>query len=188
MGANIDTIQTRILTEHTERRGLSANTLMTRIGDNLHCTGSNKEIIEVFSEYGVEFILVGGLAVSWYCADRQADDMDLLVNPTIENSGRIARALSRLRYTFTDPQSFCFPGLQVPLKHIHYAELLTPHIDGPNFAALAKQAILGKVLGIPVLVAAAQSLIELKKLAIASDQAMAKKHLQDIECLLPYAA
>lgn len=161
---------------------------MNRIGDDLHCTGSNKEIVQVFSEYGVEFVLVGGLAVAWYCADRQVDDMDLLVNPTKENSVRISQALSLLRYAVTDPQSFCRPGLQVPLKKEHYAELLTPRKDGPGYEDVAQQAIRGKVLGVPVLIASAQSLIELKKLAVASEEAAMQKHLRDIECLLPHAA
>lgn len=161
---------------------------MNRIGDDLHCTGSNKEIVQVFSECGVEFVLVGGLAVAWYCADRQADDMDLLVNPTKENSTRISQALSRLRYVVTDPHSFCRLGLQVPLKKEHYAELLTPRTDGPNYESVAQQAIHGKVLGAPVLIASAQSLIELKKLAVASEEASMQKHLRDIECLLPHAA
>ena len=160
---------------------------MNRIGDDLHCTGSNKEIVQVFSERGVEFVLVGGLAVSWYCADRQADDMDLLVNPTKENAIRISQALSQLRYAVTDPQCFCRPGVQVPLKKEHYAELLTPRTDGPNYESVTQQAVRGKVLGVPVLVASAQSLIELKKLAVASEKAAMQKHLRDIECLLPYA-
>lgn len=161
---------------------------MNRHGDNLICTGSNKEIVQVFSECGVEFVLVGGLAVSWYCADRQADDMDLLVNPTTENSARITKALSRLRYPVPDPQSFCRLGLQVPLKKVHYAELLTPRAGGPSYEAVAQQAIHGRLLDVPVLIASARSLIELKKLAVASEEAAMKKHLRDIECLLPHDA
>ena len=159
---------------------------MNRIGDNLHCTGSNKEIIQVFSECGVEFVLVGGLAVSWYCADRQADDMDLLVSPTEENSVQISQALSRLCYAVTNPQSFCHPNLQIPLKKKHYAELLTPRADGPNYESVAQHAVRGKILGLPVLIASVKSLIELKKLAVASEEAVINKHRRDIECLMAY--
>lgn len=161
---------------------------MNRIEDDLHCTASNKEIVQVLSECGVEFVLVGGLPVAWYCTDRQADDMDLLVNPTKENAARVSQALSRLRYVVVDSQSFCRPGLQVPLKNVHYAELLTPRADGPNYQAVARQAIQGKGLGVPILIASAQSLIDLKKLAVAFTGASMKKHLRDIECLLPHAA
>jgi hypothetical protein len=78
--------------------------------------------------------------------------------------------------------------LQVPLKKEHYAELLTPRKDGPNYEGVAQQAIRGRVLGVPILIASAQSLIELKKLAVASEEAAMQKHLRDIECLLPHAA
>ncbi len=66
---------------------------MNRVGDKLLHVGANKELIHAFTSGSVEFIVVGGLAVSWYCCDRKADDMDLLVNPTHENSVRNARAL-----------------------------------------------------------------------------------------------
>lgn len=161
---------------------------MNRIGDDLHCTGSNKEIVQVFSEFGVEFVLIGGLAVTWYCADRQADDMDLLVNPTKENAIRIGKALSRLRYPVIDSRLLCRPGVQVPLKQNHYAELLTPRTEGPSYESVAQHAVLGRVLGVPTLIASARSLIELKRIAVASEEAAMKKHLRDIECLEPYAA
>ena len=161
---------------------------MNRIGDDLHCTGSNKEIVQVFSELGVEFVLIGGLAVAWYCADRQADDMDLLVNPTEENAIRICQALSRLRYSFIDPKSLCRPGVQVPLKQNHYAELLTPRTDGPSYESVVQHAVQGRVLGVPTLIASAQSLIELKRVAVAYEEAAMQKHLRDIECLEPHAA
>lgn len=72
---------------------------MNRIGDNLICTGSNQEIVQIFSALDIDFVLIGGLAVAWYCAERQAVDMDLLVNPTNENAARISQALARLGYT-----------------------------------------------------------------------------------------
>ena len=89
---------------------------MNKVGDTLIHTGANEELVRSFIENGVEFILIGGLAVAWYCADRQAADMDLLVNPTPENSERISRVLSRLRMNGLDPDSFARLGLQVRLN------------------------------------------------------------------------
>ena len=160
---------------------------MNRIGDSLYCTGSNEEIIVAFSERAVEFVVIGGLAVAWYCSARQADDMDLLVSPSPENSARIFQALSRLGLTgFTD-SSFSKLGLQVPLKERHYAELLTPRKDGPTFSAVAESAVKGEVFNVPAFIASASSLIQLKEMAVASAEASKQKHLNDIECLRPYA-
>ena len=108
---------------------------MNKVGDTLICTGVNEEIINAFAAHQVDFIVIGGLAVAWYCSDRQADDMDLLVNPTSENSARIAQALATLPFLNSscfNSQSFIRPGLQVPLKSHYYAELLTPRSDGPK--------------------------------------------------------
>lgn len=160
---------------------------MNRIGDDLICAGANREIVVAFSECSVEFVVIGGLAVAWYCSQRQADDMDLLVNPTPENSERISQALGRLRLSGFTSQSFSKPGLQVPLKQLHYAELLTPRKNGPSFSAVAEGAVKGKLFGIPVLIASAAALIELKELAVSSEKAAMQKHLNDIECLRAYA-
>lgn len=156
---------------------------MNRIGNDLISTGTNREIVIAFSELSVEFIVIGGLAVAWYCPQRHADDMDLLVNPTPENSERASQALGRLRLSGFSKQSFSKLGLQVPLKQLHYAELLTPRKDGPSFSVVAEGAEKGRLFGIPVLIASPSSLIALKELAVASERAVMQKHLNDIECL-----
>ena len=161
---------------------------MNRIGDDLICVGTNREIVEAFSQCSVEFVVIGGLAVAWYCSARQADDMDLLVSPTPENSDRICQALNDLRLSGFSSRSFTKLGLQVPLKQVHYAELLTPRKDGPSFSTVAEKAVKGKLFGFPVLIASPASLIELKELAVASEKAAMNKHLNDIECLRAYAA
>ena len=163
---------------------------MNRVGDTLMCTGSNEEIIRAFAASGVEFVVVGGLAVAWYCSDRQADDMDLLVNPTSENSARVAQALSTLSSLNTNcftNDSFARPGLQVPLKNYYYAELLTPKIDGPSHTEIAKQAVDAKLFGIPVRLASVASLIQMKEQAATSAESQRDKHLKDIERLRSHA-
>lgn len=156
---------------------------MNRIGDNLTCFGSNESIVRAFNKYSIEFILIGGLAVAWYCNDREADDMDLLVNPTMENSERISKALSDLNLSGFSSDSFAKHGLQVQLKQMYYADILTPRDDGPSYSTLAEFAVEAKLFNIPVLVASKLSLIQLKELAVASDSITMSKHLLDIERL-----
>jgi hypothetical protein len=136
---------------------------MNRIGDTLIHTGANEELIRAFVASGVEFVVIGGLAVAWYCADRQANDMDLLVNPTTENSARISRTLDGLHMNGYTSDSFTKLGLQVPLKQLYYAELLTPQKDGPTYSEVAKDAIDAKLFNIPVPLASVVSLIQLKE-------------------------
>lgn len=156
---------------------------MNRVGDSLFCTGSNEEIVVAFSEAAVEFIVVGGLAVAWYCNHRQADDMDLLVNPSSENSVRVCQALIRLGLIgFTDT-SFSKLGLQVSLKQRHYADLLTPREGAPTFSTVAGDAVSGRLFKIPVLIASINSLIQMKALAAVSEEEVKQKHLNDIDSL-----
>lgn len=160
---------------------------MNRIGDSLQHTGSNEQLVHAFTSGGVEFIVVGGLAVAWYCADRQADDMDLLVNPTSENSVKVAGALDGLQLRGFSATSFTKPALQVPLKQHLYAELLTPRADGPSYTEVAETAVDAKLFNIPVRVASPASLIRMKEQAVASAEAQRDKHLKDIERLRKHA-
>lgn len=157
---------------------------MNRIGDSLHHFAANKELVRAFISNGVEFVVVGGLAVAWYCRDRKADDMDLLVNPTPENSARISRALSGLRMQGFSESSFTKHGLQIPLKQQPlYAELITPIALGPTYSEVSSTAVNGKLFDFPVLIASPLLLIRMKEQAIASAEAQQQKHLEDIERL-----
>lgn len=160
---------------------------MNRVGDTLLHFGPNEELIRGFTSENVEFVVIGGLAVAWYCSDRQADDMDLLVNPSNENSVRISRVLNGLRMRGYSEDSFTKPGLQVPLKQRHYAELLTPQIDGPTYSDVAEDTVDAKLFNIPVRVASAAVLFRLKEQAVASAEAQRDKHLEDIERLKKHA-
>lgn len=161
---------------------------MNRVGDTLVHTGSNEALVKAFVAAQVEFVLIGGLAIAWFCPERQADDMDLLVNPTRQNSARIAGVLTRLHVTGFDANSFARPGLQVPLKQTLYAELLTPKAGMPAFSEVEHAAVDGKLFGCPVRIASVRSLIQFKELAAAAADATAQKHRNDIRLLQKDAA
>lgn len=154
-----------------------------RFNDNLIHWGPNGELVRALVAADVEFVLVGGLAVSWYCETREADDMDLLVNPTRENSQRIHTALCSLNHTGHDPDSFAKPGVQAPLKQQFYAELLTPPIGCPDFAAISESAEPAQLNSVPIRVASAAMLIRLVEWAIAANSEGREKHVADIELL-----
>jgi hypothetical protein len=126
---------------------------MNRIGDSLIHNGANEGLIQAFVNNDVEFIVVGGLAIAWYWIERQADDLDILINPTIENSERIYHALNSLGMRGFSSDSFIKLGLQVPLKQFYYAELLTPLSGGFTYSEIANDAINVKFFNIPVQIA-----------------------------------
>lgn len=156
---------------------------MNRVGDTLLHFESNKQLLRALIDNGVDFVVVGGLAVSWCCSTRQADDMDLLVNPTSQNSARISQVLASLHLPGHDSTSFTRLGLQVPLKQTCYAEILTPPKEGPSFDDVASDAADAKVFNMPVRLASVRCLIQMKQRAAASAESQRDKHLGDIECL-----
>ncbi len=156
---------------------------MNRIGDNLIHFGANERIICAFSQSLVEFIVVGGLAVAWYCDTRQADDMDLLVNPTAENSTRIWQVFNSLRLSGYHKLSFVKSGLQVVLKGAYYADILTPRENDPTYLEAIKGSVDAKLFDFPVRVVSAAMLIQMKKSAVSSLKLEENKHLNDIALL-----
>lgn len=160
---------------------------MNRIGDNLICTGSNEEIVKAFFAFDVEFILIGGLAVSWYCSSRQANDMDILVNPTKENSEKITNALGSLGLNGFANNSFAKPGVQAPIKKIYYCDIITPARSGLTFEDLMRGSVMGKLFNIPVYIPSVENLIKMKESVAASTEKELNKHQQDIVLLRKHA-
>lgn len=159
---------------------------MNRIGESLQHFAANVEIIKAFTRFDVDYLLVGGLAVSWYCSTRQADDMDLLVNPTPENSTKITAALNSLgsmASTELSPNSFSKPGIQAPLKHYFYADILTPPCTGPSYEVLAADCVDAQLFGIPVRIPSRACLIRLKEIAATAEKDNRLKHCRDIALL-----
>jgi hypothetical protein len=161
---------------------------MNRVGDTLIHSGDNRCIVHRLVQAEVEFIVVGGLAVAWHCPSRSADDMDLLVNPTAENSVRVASVLDGLGLSGHTSSSFERLGVQVPLKSRQYAELLTPEKDGISFADTARDAVHGKLFNIPVRIAGVATLVAMKERAARAAEAQRDKHLRDIALLRQHTA
>jgi hypothetical protein len=161
---------------------------MNRVGDSLHHTGSNAELVRALARDGVDYVLVGGLAMAWYCPDRRADDMDLLVDPSPENSARLAQALCALGLQGFSSAAFTRPGLQIPLKQYFYAELLTPRSEGPSYPDAVINAADAMLFDIGVRVASPAVLLRMKELAVATADAQREKHAADIERLKRFIA
>jgi hypothetical protein len=157
---------------------------MHRFDDNLVHWNSNEEIVRALVTYDVDFVLIGGLAVAWYCSSRQADDMDLLVSPSLENSSRIFNALVSLNLTDFAVDSFAKTAVQARIKDRYYAELLTPSATGPTYEEVVQSAEPARLLGVPIRVPSREMLIRLKLHAVAAKLDGRDKHLTDVELLL----
>lgn len=156
--------------------------MTNRIADNLFHTGCNEALIRALLNFDVRFVVIGGLAISWHCPSRSADDMDLLIEPTIENSGRVVNALASVGLNGFGPDSFANNGKQARLDRYHYADLLTPN-GNITFSDVDSDAVGAKLFNMPVRVASVVSLIRMKEAAIDACQSRESKHSIDIELL-----
>jgi len=158
---------------------------MNRIGDNLHHSGSNEELVKALVKFDAEFILIGGLAVSWYCSSRQADDMDVLVNPTKENSLKVSNALCSLSIPINDfkKDSFSKDGVQAPIKKHYYADIITPVKGGLTYEEIMISTVIGNIFNIPINIPSIENLIKLKESTVASEEKEMSKHQEDLRLL-----
>jgi hypothetical protein len=53
-----------------------------------------EELLKFFNERGVKYCIVGSFALAFYARPRYTKDMDILVEPTVENAGRIIASLN----------------------------------------------------------------------------------------------
>ena len=74
-----------------------------------------RDLLEALSRAQVEFVLVGAYALAFHGFPRATGDIDIFVRPSVENAGRIWRALLQfgapLEATGVTEQDFATPGV-----------------------------------------------------------------------------
>src|SRR5438445_5685438 len=96
--------------------------------NQLHSFGGNLALVESLAQHGVRFLVVGGLAVHHHAPERQADDLDLLLEQTVEVARNVAAALTSInvRPDFTEEQFVNAYKVQIKLKFLAlYADIIT---------------------------------------------------------------
>jgi len=106
--------------------------------------------------------------------------MDLVIDPDPVNAAKLDAILNSWGIPSAKMNR---PGLQVVLKKIHNADLLTPPLEWPIFAEISDHALRCWVGGEIVPVASVLSLIRLKQIACTAQADDAEKHLSDIAAL-----
>ena len=53
-----------------------------------------KDLFRIFNEYRVKYLVVGAYAVIYYAEPRYTKDLDVWIEPTLENAKRVWKALS----------------------------------------------------------------------------------------------
>lgn len=113
-----------------------------------------QDLLVLFADAGVEFVIVGAYALAFHGAPRASGDIDLLVNPTPANAERVLDALARfgapLEAAGITAEDFSRPGsvyqVGLPPRRI---DILT-EISGVPFDEAWASRAQGEVQGRPV--------------------------------------
>ncbi|KPJ88757.1 MAG: hypothetical protein AMS17_04320 [Spirochaetes bacterium DG_61] len=76
-----------------------------------------KELLKLFDEHHVEYMIVGGYALAFHGAPRYTGDMDIYVKPDIENGYRVMAALEDFGFGKIGviPEDFIYPDKVIQL-------------------------------------------------------------------------
>ena len=143
-----------------------------------------RDILSIFREEKVEFILVGAFALGVHGIPRATGDIDLFIRPERENAERVYKSLMRFGAPLSgiNPQDFSTADLifqiGLPPRRI---DIITS-ISGVTYDEAFSDHITADVDGIPVPVISTENLIR-NKLESARDKDLLdvkvlKKHLK----------
>lgn len=138
-----------------------------------------KEFLLLLSEHEVEYLLVGGYAVSYHGYPRATVDLDIWVSRTLENALKIVAALKEFGFDvvgltpelFTEAENIVRMG-EPPLR----IEIITS-ASGVEFSECYHQRIVDEIDGIQV------NFINLEKLKRNKAAAGRHKDMDDLENL-----
>ncbi|HEY1121458.1 MAG TPA: DUF6036 family nucleotidyltransferase [Haloferula sp.] len=124
-----------------------------------------KDLLRLFAENDVEYLVVGGYAVMHHAQPRYTKDLDIWIHPNTGNAGRVARALRQFGVPLTEvtPDDFAQEGLQFMIGVPPCAVDFLTTVEGLDFPKAWASRSTSNVDGIPVCYLSLQDLIDSKK-------------------------
>ena len=104
-----------------------------------------EELLRLFNKYKVRYCIIGAYAVAFHAIPRYTKDMDILVEPSIENGKSIVGALNEFGFESLNLSEEDF-SQRDKIIHLGYEPVrvdIIPSIDGCTF----KEVWDGKTLG-----------------------------------------
>jgi len=111
-----------------------------------------REFIEYLNSNGVEYLVVGALAVSWHGFPRYSADIDFLIRPHHANAERVLRALSQFGFGSLDisTSDLTVPGKVIQLGYEPNRIDLMTSVTGVSFDEAWEDRSPGDLDGLPV--------------------------------------
>ena len=140
-----------------------------------------EELLGLFNKHRVRYCIVGAYAVAFHARPRYTKDMDILIEPSVDNGQKVVEALKEFGFggLKLGPEDVAHPGKVVQLGYEPLRVDLLTSIAGCTFAQVWKHRVQGKYGKQPTVFIGREDLIRNKRLAgRRQDQA-------DVETLRP---
>jgi len=111
-----------------------------------------RELLELFNEYKVGYLIVGGYALAFHGVPRYTGDIDIFVKPDMENAIRILKALDEFGFGSLDLQEedFRSPNKVVQLGYPPVRIDIITSISGLSWDEAYEERDKGKYGDVPV--------------------------------------
>lgn len=113
-----------------------------------------KELLHTLNEFEVEYLVVGGYAVMKYTEPRYTKDLDLWVDNSPRNSGRLYRALAKfgapLLHDGVTPDTFTKEKIVYQIGVAPVRIDISTYIDGVTFETAWRNRAQDSIFGVPV--------------------------------------
>jgi len=130
---------------------------------NIVMRSQNGELLAELNRHAARFLVVGGVGVHFYAPERAYGDLDILIDPSPLNAGRLLLALQHLRIEpGFNVGVLAQPKIHLPIKILEFdVDVITPATD-VDFASEWERATDAHIEYQPVRIAARDLLIRMK--------------------------
>ncbi len=142
-------------------------------------TDDFKDLIRIFNELEVRYLMIGGYAVVAHGHVRNTKDLDLWIDYKDDNAHKVARALEKFGISvdaneFAHPKKVLFLGVEP-----NRVDILTT-VKGIEFEAAFAQKSSVQIDGLNILLIDKQSLIQVKRATGRPQDLLDAKALEDL--------
>ena len=147
-----------------------------------------RSLLDALDSHGVEFVVIGGVAVGAHGFIRGTEDLDVVPNPDPDNLRRLAEALGDLESTLPTAGDRAFDpdedfgvirrgGNVTAMTVFGGLDVVQRAIGVPSYSQLAEDAVESELLGVPVRVC---SLARLREMKEAQDRTRDRLDLENL--------
>ena len=126
-----------------------------------------RDFIASLNRHDVRYLIIGGFAYSFYAEPRYTKDIDILINNSPENAGRLMKALQTFGFTDTalSQKDFLEPGQVIQLGVAPVRIDILTSIKGIDFMKLWENRAAGRYGDIGVHFISKNDLIRIKRVS-----------------------